>query len=169
MRLETYVVRKGPVSRAVEETLRKRREAAEATARAAREAAEAAEEEAKRARREAKRAEMAKVAEEEVAETDGHVPSVLEIKRAVCSHFCVSHMDMMSRRRSAEIVTPRHIAMFLAKQMTLQSLPQIARAFGRDHTTVLHGVRHIGDRIAAGDERVSAHVAAVRVMLEARQ
>lgn len=156
MRLETFVVRKGPVFRAIEETLRKRREAAEAAERAVKEAAE----------EEAKRAEMAKVAEEEVAETNGHVPSVLEIKRAVCSHFRVSHVDMMSRRRSAEIVTPRHIAMFLSKQMTLQSLPQIAKAFGRDHTTVMHGVRHIGDRIAAGDERVSAHVAAVRGMLE---
>lgn len=60
-------------------------------------------------------------------------------------HFKVSRADIKSARRTAEIVRPRQIAMFLAKTVTLRSLPEIGRRFGgRDHTTVLHAVRKIG-------------------------
>lgn len=69
-------------------------------------------------------------------------PSVRDIQIAVCQHYDVKLMDMMSLRRTADIVKPRQIAMYLAKTMTLRSLPDIGRRFGgRDHTTALHAVR----------------------------
>jgi chromosomal replication initiator protein len=67
-----------------------------------------------------------------------------DIQRAVARHFNVSRADMLSSRRTANVVRPRQIAMYLAKTLTLRSLPEIGRRFGgRDHTTVLHAVRKI--------------------------
>src|SRR3712207_6355516 len=67
-----------------------------------------------------------------------------DIQRAVARHFNVSRSDMLSSRRTANVVRPRQIAMYLAKTLTLRSLPEIGRRFGgRDHTTVLHAVRKI--------------------------
>ena len=58
-------------------------------------------------------------------------------------------MDMRSARRTANIVRPRQVAMYLAKTLTLRSLPEIGRRFGgRDHTTVLHAVRKITALVA---------------------
>jgi hypothetical protein len=69
-------------------------------------------------------------------------PSIRDIQKAVCKHYDVTLIDMLSRRRTAIIVKPRQVAMFLGKKLTLHSLPQIGRRFGgRDHTTVLHAVR----------------------------
>jgi hypothetical protein len=80
-------------------------------------------------------------------EDDGCAPSspkVEDIQRAVCRRYGVSRADMLSARRTATIVLPRQIAMYLAKTITLRSLPEIGRRFGgRDHTTVLHAVRKI--------------------------
>jgi hypothetical protein len=71
-------------------------------------------------------------------------PSVRDIQLAVCKHYDVKLLDMMSLRRTADIVKPRQVAMYLAKTMTLRSLPDIGRRFGgRDHTTALHAVRKI--------------------------
>ena len=71
-------------------------------------------------------------------------PSVREIQQAVCDHYDVQMLDMMSRRRTADIIKPRQVAMYLAKTLTLRSLPDIGRRFGgRDHTTALHAVRKI--------------------------
>lgn len=71
-------------------------------------------------------------------------PSVRDIQLAVCKHYDVKLIDMMSLRRTADIVKPRQVAMFLAKTLTLKSLPDIGRRFGgRDHTTALHAVRKI--------------------------
>ncbi|HEX2216301.1 MAG TPA: chromosomal replication initiator protein DnaA [Xanthobacteraceae bacterium] len=67
-----------------------------------------------------------------------------DIQRTVARHFNVSRADMLSSRRTANVVRPRQIAMYLAKTLTLRSLPEIGRRFGgRDHTTVLHAVRKI--------------------------
>lgn len=67
-----------------------------------------------------------------------------EIQRIVARRYNVSRGDLLSSRRPANVVRPRHIAMYLAKTLTLCSLPEIARRFGgRDHTTVLHAVRKI--------------------------
>lgn len=67
-----------------------------------------------------------------------------DIQRVVARHYNVSKTELLSNRRTRTIVKPRQVAMFLAKTMTLRSLPEIGRRFGgRDHTTVLHAVRKI--------------------------
>ncbi len=67
-----------------------------------------------------------------------------DIQKLVATHFNVSRADILSSRRTANVVLPRQIAMYLSKTMTLRSLPEIGRRFGgRDHTTVLHAVRKI--------------------------
>lgn len=67
-----------------------------------------------------------------------------DILRVISRHFGVSKTDLLSQRRHRSVVWPRQIGMFLAKQMTARSLPEIGRRFGnRDHTTVLHAIRKI--------------------------
>jgi chromosomal replication initiator protein len=80
-----------------------------------------------------------------------------EIQRLVARQYNVSRGDLLSSRRTANVVRPRQIAMYLAKTLTLRSLPEIGRRFGgRDHTTVLHAVRKIeglvGSDTALSDE-----------------
>ena len=72
-----------------------------------------------------------------------------DIQKLVASHYNVSRADILSSRRTANVVRPRQIAMYLSKVMTLRSLPEIGRRFGgRDHTTVLHAVRKIEDLVS---------------------
>src|SRR5438128_2336300 len=67
-----------------------------------------------------------------------------DIQRTVARQYNVSRADLLSARRTANVVRPRQVAMYLAKTLTLRSLPEIGRRFGgRDHTTVLHAVRKI--------------------------
>lgn len=67
-----------------------------------------------------------------------------DIQRATALQFGLTKTDLLSHRRTKQIVGPRQIAMYLAKVMTVRSLPDIGRRFGgRDHTTVLHAVRKI--------------------------
>ncbi|WP_250152580.1 chromosomal replication initiator protein DnaA [Ancylobacter radicis] len=80
-----------------------------------------------------------------------------DILRIVAKHYNVTRADILSQRRTANVVKPRQIAMYLAKMLTLRSLPEIGRRFGgRDHTTVLHAVRKIeglvGSDRAVADE-----------------
>ena len=70
--------------------------------------------------------------------------SVENIQKAVADYFKIKVADMYSKRRPANIAHPRQIAMYLAKELTQKSLPEIGDLFGgRDHTTVLHAVRKI--------------------------
>jgi chromosomal replication initiator protein len=72
-----------------------------------------------------------------------------EIQRVVARQYNVSRADLLSSRRTANVVRPRQVAMYLAKQLTLRSLPEIGRRFGgRDHTTVLHAVRKIENLVS---------------------
>jgi chromosomal replication initiator protein len=72
-----------------------------------------------------------------------------DIQKLVASHFNVSRAEILSARRTANVVRPRQIAMYLAKTLTLRSLPEIGRRFGgRDHTTVLHAVRKIEELVS---------------------
>ena len=67
-----------------------------------------------------------------------------DILRIVSRHYGVSRTDLLSPRRQRSVVRPRQIGMYLAKQLTSRSLPEIGRRFGnRDHTTVLHAIRKI--------------------------
>jgi chromosomal replication initiator protein len=72
--------------------------------------------------------------------------SVEDIQRAVAGHYNVKVSDMHSARRSVAIARPRQIAMYLSKQLTARSLPEIGRKFGgKDHTTVIHAIRRVED------------------------
>lgn len=72
-----------------------------------------------------------------------------DILRIISRHFGVSKGDLLSQRRHRSVVWPRQIGMYLAKQLTARSLPEIGRRFGnRDHTTVLHAIRKIEGELA---------------------
>ncbi|WP_430727110.1 chromosomal replication initiator protein DnaA [Variibacter gotjawalensis] len=88
-----------------------------------------------------------------------------DIQRTVARHFNVSRSDMLSSRRTANVVRPRQIAMYLAKTLTLRSLPEIGRRFGgRDHTTVLHAVRKI-ESLADRDRTLAEEIEILKRML----
>ncbi len=66
------------------------------------------------------------------------------IQKTVADYYKIKVADMYSKRRPTHIAMPRQVAMYLAKEMTQKSLPEIGELFGgRDHTTVLHAVRKI--------------------------
>lgn len=69
---------------------------------------------------------------------------ILDIQRVVCRHYHLSRNDLLSHRRTADVTFARQVSCYLAKTLTLESLPEIGRQTGdRDHTTVLHAVRKI--------------------------
>ena len=71
--------------------------------------------------------------------------SIDNIQKTVADYYKIKVADMYSKKRPASIARPRQIAMYLAKELTQKSLPEIGELFGgRDHTTVLHAVRKIG-------------------------
>ena len=71
-----------------------------------------------------------------------------QIQKKVAEHFNVKMSDMHSSRRSRTIARPRQIAMFLAKNLTTRSLPEIGRKFGgRDHTTVIHAIKKVKELV----------------------
>ena len=81
-----------------------------------------------------------------------------EIQRRVADHFKIRHAEMVSARRARVVARPRQIAMYLSKQLTPRSLPEIGRRFGgRDHTTVIHAVKQI-ERLRAADTEIDADV-----------
>jgi chromosomal replication initiator protein len=89
-----------------------------------------------------------------------------EIQRRVCDHYRIRHAEMSSARRAREVARPRQIAMYLAKQLTPRSLPEIGRRFGgRDHTTVIHAVRQI-EKLRATDAELDADVRLLLRQLE---
>jgi chromosomal replication initiator protein len=89
-----------------------------------------------------------------------------DIQKLVATHYNVSRSDILSSRRSAGVVKPRQIAMYLSKQLTLRSLPEIGRRFGgRDHTTVLHAVRKI-ENVVATDPALREDIELLKRMLQ---
>ena len=85
-----------------------------------------------------------------------------EIQRKVAEHYNLKITDMHSPRRAREVARPRQVAMYLAKQLTPRSLPEIGRKFGgRDHTTVMHAVRKVEELIGA-DPILAGEVAPLR-------
>jgi len=79
--------------------------------------------------------------------------TVDEIQKTVADHFSLKQADLLSERRTRAVARPRQIAMWLCKQHTTRSYPDIGRRFGgRDHTTVLHGVRKIEELIGLDDQ-----------------
>lgn len=91
---------------------------------------------------------------------------VEDILRVVSKHYGVSRADLLSSRRTANVVRPRQIAMYLAKTLTLRSLPEIGRRFGgRDHTTVLHAVRKI-EGLVQGDKILADEIDSLKRLLQ---
>lgn len=92
--------------------------------------------------------------------------TIEEIQKRVSEHYNIRQADMHSARRARAVARPRQVAMYLAKQLTSRSLPEIGRKFGgRDHTTVMHAVRKI-DELKALDSGFAEEVDMLRRMLE---
>ena len=85
-----------------------------------------------------------------------------EIQRAVCAHYRLDKAEMASKRRVRAIARPRQVAMYLAKELTPRSYPEIGRRFGgRDHSTVIHAVRTV-EALRVTDSELDAEIAAIR-------
>jgi len=90
--------------------------------------------------------EVARTALKDLLSIQNRQVSVENIQKAVADFYSIKVADMYSKRRPANIARPRQIAMFMAKELTQKSLPEIGELFGgRDHTTVLHAVRKIAE------------------------
>lgn len=100
-----------------------------------------------------------------IEEITPHRPSVARIQDAAIKHFGLTRAEFFSERRTHDVVVPRQIAMYLAKIVTVRSLPEIGRRFGgKDHTTVLHSVQKIG-RLIKTDWLIAYDVAHVEALL----
>jgi chromosomal replication initiator protein len=92
--------------------------------------------------------------------------TIEEIQKRVAEHFTIRVAEMTSARRARQVARPRQVAMYLAKQLTSRSLPEIGRKFGgRDHTTVMHAVKKI-DELRATDSNLAEDLELLRRMLE---
>ncbi len=92
--------------------------------------------------------------------------TIEEIQRRVAQHYNIRLTDMSSARRARAVARPRQVAMYLAKQLTQRSLPEIGRKFGnRDHTTVMHACSRVGE-LMGRDAGFAEDVELLRRMLE---
>ncbi|WP_376097742.1 chromosomal replication initiator protein DnaA [Roseomonas sp. CCTCC AB2023176] len=92
--------------------------------------------------------------------------TIEEIQKKVAEHYNIRLTDMSSARRARNVARPRQVAMYLAKQLTSRSLPEIGRRFGnRDHTTVMHAVSRVAELMQA-DAAFGEDVELLRRMLE---
>ena len=162
-----YVVRKGPVYYAVLREVERRNAerlaalaSAEIEQRRLDEERRAAEIEAEERKADEDRAERRRALDASWGRSRGN-PTVAQIQRAVCRFYDVSFRELISHRKTADVVRPRQIAMMLAKELTIHSFPEIGRRFDRDHTTVLYAVRKI-ESLCEENDAVAADVAAIR-------
>ncbi|HEY8613483.1 MAG TPA: chromosomal replication initiator protein DnaA [Roseomonas sp.] len=92
--------------------------------------------------------------------------TIEEIQKRVAEHYNIRLTDMSSARRARNVARPRQVAMYLSKQLTSRSLPEIGRRFGnRDHTTVMHAVSRVAE-LMQGDAGFAEDVELLRRMLE---
>jgi chromosomal replication initiator protein len=92
--------------------------------------------------------------------------SIEEIQRRVSDHYNIRLSDMIGPKRVRSFARPRQVAMYLCKQLTSRSLPEIGRRFGgRDHTTVMHGVRRI-EELRQQDAQIADDLEMLRRLLE---
>jgi chromosomal replication initiator protein len=92
--------------------------------------------------------------------------TIEDIQKRVADHFGVKISDMHSARRARAVARPRQVAMYLAKQLTPRSLPEIGKKFGgRDHTTVMHAVRKI-EELRAIDATLNDDIELLRRLLK---
>jgi chromosomal replication initiator protein len=92
--------------------------------------------------------------------------TIEQIQKRVATHFNIKLSEMSSARRARAVARPRQVAMYLAKQLTSRSLPEIGRKFGnRDHTTVMHAVRRV-EELRTNDNSFNEDVELLQRMLE---
>lgn len=92
--------------------------------------------------------------------------TIEDIQKRVAEHYNIRISEMHSARRARAVARPRQVAMYLAKQLTSRSLPEIGRKFGgRDHTTVMHAVKRI-DELRQTDSVLSEDIDLLKRMLE---
>ena len=92
--------------------------------------------------------------------------SIEEIQKRVAEYFNIKLAEMSSARRSRQVARPRQVAMYLAKQLTSRSLPEIGRKFGgRDHTTVMHAVKKV-EELSLSDQNFAEDIELLRRMLQ---
>jgi chromosomal replication initiator protein len=92
--------------------------------------------------------------------------TIEEIQKKVAEHYSIRLTDMSSARRARAVARPRQVAMYLAKQLTSRSLPEIGRKFGnRDHTTVMHAVSRVTE-LMERDGTFAEDVELLRRLLE---
>ncbi|MGB1361326.1 MAG: chromosomal replication initiator protein DnaA [Alphaproteobacteria bacterium] len=84
-----------------------------------------------------------------------------DIKKVVADYFKVQLKDLNSNRRSRDIARPRQIAIWLSKELTQFSLPEIGRKFDRDHTTIMHAIKRI-DELVANNNKVSEDITTLK-------
>lgn len=96
---------------------------------------------------------------------------IADVKRAACEHFKVTEAALCAKRRDGLTVYRRQVAMYLCRELTTRSLPEIGLRFGdMDHTTVLHACRKIAARLTDGrDTLLVADVAAIRARVSERK
>ena len=86
-------------------------------------------------------------------DSDKFETEIARIQRYVCTYYDISRADLLSARRDAKVIKPRHVAAYLCKTLTLKSLPDIGRRFGgRDHTTILNSVKKITVKLATDED-----------------
>ncbi|MCF3974297.1 chromosomal replication initiator protein DnaA [Paracoccus salsus] len=103
----------------------------------------------------------------DILRTNDRKISIDDIQRKVAEHYNIRLSDMIGPKRSRNVARPRQIAMYLSKQLTSRSLPDIGRRFGgRDHTTIMHGVRKI-EELSAGDHGLAEDIGMLKRLLEA--
>ena len=111
--------------------------------------------------------EVARTALKDLLSIQNRQISVENIQKAVADFYSIKVADMYSKKRPANIARPRQIAMFMAKELTQKSLPEIGELFGgRDHTTVLHAVRKIADE-RAHDSQLNHEIHVIEQTLKA--
>jgi chromosomal replication initiator protein len=88
--------------------------------------------------------------------------TIKRIQATVAAHYDIPAYEMVSARRAREVAHPRQVAMFLTRELTPKSLPDIGRYFGgRDHTTVMHALAAVTERMSINDE-IAEDVAMLR-------
>ncbi|WP_234854320.1 chromosomal replication initiator protein DnaA [Paracoccus everestensis] len=103
----------------------------------------------------------------DILRTNDRKISIDDIQRKVAEHYNIRLADMIGPKRARNVARPRQIAMYLSKQLTSRSLPEIGRRFGgRDHTTIMHGIRKV-EELAVEDHALAEDVALLKRLLEA--
>lgn len=105
----------------------------------------------------------------EIKEIEYAQSPIKTIRAAVCAAYGVSLQDLLSQRRTRDLTLPRHVAYYLAKELTHFSLPMIGRHMGgRDHTTILHGCRKIAAKLLT-DQNLAIQVSELIATLSQKE